>query len=58
MATSNIELGFKFKWWFKYFYLPMLVIFCVVFDKEPKSDNLDYWIKKGIKFYIGGKRIK
>ena len=63
MATTNINLEIKFRWWFRYLYIPIFITYLTIirllFDKDamPDRDILSKWVKKGtvIKVVPGGK---
>lgn len=63
MAATAITITVKLKWWFKYLYLPGLkavnwfVVNHIDASAEPNMDRIGSAAKRGVKFYIGNKRI-
>jgi hypothetical protein len=53
MASCNLVITVKFKWWYTWLYLPMIICMAKLIDfadgwPELNGKRFEYWTRKGM----------
>ena len=47
-ANSKIQITIRFSYWYLYGYVPIVIIFSVITDRDINKERLRHWMKKAL----------